>query len=78
MVSLNVAQINVSGHLLKVILPEGKNNAKVILHNLAGYKLFDAVMHDNQQEYDLSAYPAGTYILSVITDSGKESKLIRL
>jgi hypothetical protein len=77
-VNRDLVQIKVYAHRLQVLLPEGKNQAKLLLFNLNGYILLDDILYNNQQEFDLSAYPSGMYIISVTTDTGKESKLINI
>jgi hypothetical protein len=74
----DMVQIRVYSDRLQVKLPEGENKAKLLIYNISGYKLMEVLMDSNVRELDLSAYPAGMYIISFATDKGKESKLINI
>ncbi|MDD3431563.1 MAG: exo-alpha-sialidase [Bacteroidales bacterium] len=76
--SRDMVQIRVYSDRLQVKLPEGENKAKLLIYNISGYKLMEVLMDSNVRELDLSAYPAGMYIISFATDKGKESKLINI
>lgn len=69
-------RVSANDHRIQVLLPEGGRHATVLLHNLSGLKLFEADMDGDQQTFELNTLPAGMYILSIITDKDKLSRII--
>lgn len=59
------AQVFMAESMLHIQLEEGVTDARVILYNMNGEKLFVDLIHSSQS-IDVSRFPKGVYIISII------------